>query len=145
VQPWSYAEFENQHVHVLEALAAAMRANPHMRVHVDCGYHDLATPYFAGEHSFAHLAIPAELAANIDFSYYEAGHMMYLHQPRRLAQSQRLADFVTPRGRRPLGTVRRRLDGSPDALRGAPLITRTCASRCLAAAACWAHRRRVIS
>jgi carboxypeptidase C (cathepsin A) len=71
-----------------------------MRVHVDCGYHDLATPYFAAEHSFAHLAIPAELAANIDFSYYEAGHMMYLHQPSRLAQSQRLADFVTPRGLR---------------------------------------------
>ena len=39
-------------------LAAAMRANPHMRVHVDCGYHDLATPYFAAEHSFAHLADP---------------------------------------------------------------------------------------
>lgn len=96
VQPWSYAEFENQHVHVLEALAAAMRANPHMRVHVDCGYYDLATPYFAAEHSFAHLAIPAELAANIDFSYYEAGHMMYLHEPSRLSQSQRLADFVAP-------------------------------------------------
>jgi len=110
VQPWSYAEFENQHVHVLEALAAAMRSNPHMRVHVDCGYHDLATPYFAAEHSFAHLAIPAELAANIDFSYYEAGHMMYLHQPSRLAQSQRLADFVAPRARQAPGE-----DGEPPA------------------------------
>ena len=94
VQPWSYAEFENQHVHVMEALAAAMRANPHMRVHVDCGYHDLATPYFAAEHSFAHLAIPAELAANISFSYYEAGHMMYLHEPSRRAQAGELAAFV---------------------------------------------------
>src|SRR5271165_1129748 len=94
VQPWSYSEFENQHVHVMEALAAAMRANPHMRVHVDCGYHDLATPYFAAEHSFAHLAIPAELAANIAFSYYEAGHMMYLHEPSRLAQAGELAAFV---------------------------------------------------
>ena len=81
-------------MHVLDKLAAAMRANPHMRVHVDCGYHDLATPYFAAEHSFAHLAIPAELAANIDFSYYEAGHMMYLHEPSRLAQSGELAAFV---------------------------------------------------
>ena len=94
VQPWSYAEFENQHVHVMEALAAAMRASPHMRVHVDCGYHDLATPYFAAEHSFAHLAIPAELAANISFSYYEAGHMMYLHEPSRRAQAGELAAFV---------------------------------------------------
>jgi carboxypeptidase C (cathepsin A) len=94
VYPWSYKEFENQHVHVLAQLAAAMRANPHMRVHVDCGYHDLATPYFAAEHSFAHLAIPAELAANIDYDYYEAGHMMYLHEPSRLAQSAQLARFV---------------------------------------------------
>ena len=94
VHPWSFAEFENQHVHVLEALAAAMRTNPHMRVHVDCGYYDLATPYFAAEHSFAHLAIPPELAGNIDYSYYEAGHMMYLHEPSRLAQAATLAAFV---------------------------------------------------
>jgi carboxypeptidase C (cathepsin A) len=96
VHPWSFSEFENQHVHVLEPLAAAMRANPHMRVHVDCGYYDLATPYFAAEHSFAHLAIPPELAANVDFSYYQAGHMMYLHEPSRLAQSDQLAAFVAP-------------------------------------------------
>jgi carboxypeptidase C (cathepsin A) len=94
VRPWSYKEFEGVHVHVIEALAAAMRTNPHMRVHVDCGYHDLATPYFAAEHSFAHLAIPAELAANIEYSYYEAGHMMYVHEPSRLAQSEELARFV---------------------------------------------------
>ncbi len=95
VRPWSYKEFENQYVFVQDKLAAAMRANPHMRVHVACGYHDLATPYFAAEHSIAHLEIPAELAANISYSYYEAGHMMYLHEPSRLAQAQQLADFVT--------------------------------------------------
>jgi carboxypeptidase C (cathepsin A) len=93
-QAWSYKEFENQHVNVLDQIAAAMRANRHMRVHVACGYHDAATPYYAAEHSFAHLAIPAELAANIEFSYHEAGHMMYVHEPSRLAQSEQLAAFV---------------------------------------------------
>jgi carboxypeptidase C (cathepsin A) len=63
-------------------------------VHVACGYHDAATPYFAAEHTFAHLAIPAELAAGIEFAYYEAGHMMYLHEPSRLAQAADLAEFV---------------------------------------------------
>jgi carboxypeptidase C (cathepsin A) len=96
VRPWSFQEFENQYVFVQDKLAAAMRANPHMRVHVDCGYHDLATPYFAAEHSFAHLQVPAELAANVDYSYYEAGHMMYVHEPSRLAQAATLARFVTP-------------------------------------------------
>ncbi len=98
VYPWSYKEFENGYVFVEDKLAAAMRTNPHMRVHVDCGYHDLATPYLAAEHSFAHLQIPAELTANIDYSYYEAGHMMYLHEPSRLAQSEELARFVRDAG-----------------------------------------------
>ncbi len=98
VRPWSYAEFENQHVFVLDKLAAAMRANPYMQVHVACGYHDAATPYFAAEHTLAHLAIPAELSSNIEFSYHEAGHMMYLHEPSRLAQSEQLAAFVTASG-----------------------------------------------
>jgi len=79
---------------VADKLAAAMRANPHLRVHVACGYHDGATPYFAAEHTFAHLAIPPELAANIEFSYFEAGHMMYVHEPSRLEQSRQLARFV---------------------------------------------------
>jgi carboxypeptidase C (cathepsin A) len=95
VLPWSFKEFEGQHVHVLDKVSEAMRSNPHMGVHVACGYHDAATPYFATEHTFAHLAIPPELAANIEFSYYEAGHMMYLHEPSRLDQSAQLAAFVT--------------------------------------------------
>ena len=94
VQPWSFKEFEGQHVHVADKLAEAMRVNPHMRVHVACGYHDAATPYFAAEHTIAHLAIPAELARNVEFSYFKAGHMMYLHEPSRLAQSEQLANFV---------------------------------------------------
>jgi carboxypeptidase C (cathepsin A) len=96
VTPWSYKEFEARQLFVADKLAAAMRTNPHLRVHVGCGYHDGATPYFAAEHTIAHLAIPAELAGNIEFSYYEAGHMMYVHEPSRLAQSEHLARFITP-------------------------------------------------
>ena len=94
VHPWSYKEFEGAHLYVADKLAAAMRTNPHMRVHVDCGYYDGATPYFAAEHTFAHLAIPAELTGNIEFSYFEAGHMMYVHEPSRLEQAAALARFV---------------------------------------------------
>jgi carboxypeptidase C (cathepsin A) len=95
VYPWSYKEFEGQHIYVADKLASAMRTNPHMRVHVACGYHDGATPYYAALHTFAHLAIPAELRDNIEFSYHEAGHMMYLHEPSRLAQSAQLAAFLS--------------------------------------------------
>ncbi|MBF8188637.1 peptidase S10 [Nonomuraea sp. K274] len=94
VQPWSYKEFEGAHVTVADRLGAAMRTNPHLRVHVACGYHDGATPYYAAEHAFAHLPVPEELAANIEFKYYEAGHMMYVHELSRLRQSADLTAFV---------------------------------------------------
>ena len=61
VYPWSYKEFEGKHIFVADKLAEAMRTNPHMRVHVACGYYDGATPYYAAEHTFAHLEIPDEL------------------------------------------------------------------------------------
>ncbi len=95
VYPWSYHEFEAKHVYVLDKLAEAMRVNPHLRVHVNCGYYDAATPFAAAEHDLAHLAIPAELAGNIEFAYYEAGHMMYLHEPSRIDQSARLVAFIS--------------------------------------------------
>ena len=98
VRPWSYKEFEAQHLFVLDKLAEAMRVNPHLRLHVACGYYDAATPYFAAENDIAHLAIPDELRANIEFAYYESGHMMYVHEPSRLDQSEKLAAFVTSRG-----------------------------------------------
>ena len=94
VRPWSFKEFEGQFVNVADRLAATMRANPHLRVYVASGYHDGATPYYATEHTLAHLAIPAELRPNIRVEYFEAGHMMYVHEPSRLAQSEHLREFV---------------------------------------------------
>jgi carboxypeptidase C (cathepsin A) len=95
VYPWSYQEFENRFAGVTDKLAAAMRGNPFLRVYVACGYHDGATPYFATEHTIAHLPIPADLRGNIELEYFEAGHMMYVHEPSRLRQSAQLAQFVT--------------------------------------------------
>ena len=95
VQPWSFKEFEGQHISVADRLAAALRANPALRIWIAAGYHDGATPYFAAEHTVAHLALPEELRGNLEFRYFEAGHMMYVHEPSRLAQSAQLAQFVS--------------------------------------------------
>jgi carboxypeptidase C (cathepsin A) len=94
VRPWSYKEFEGRGISVAGGLAEAMRHNPHLRVHVSCGYYDGATPYFASQYVMAHLQLPAELRGNIEFDYYPAGHMMYVHDPSRLQQSADLANFV---------------------------------------------------
>ena len=94
VHPWSYKEFEGRNISVADKLAAAMRTNPALRVQVACGYHDAATPHFAAEYTMNRLAIGPELYANIEYKYYEAGHMMYVHEESRLRQSADIAAFV---------------------------------------------------
>lgn len=94
VQPWSYADFEGRPVSVAGMLSSAMRQNPHLRVYVALGYHDGATPYFAAEQVLAQLRIPASARGRMTRQYFEAGHMMYVHEPSRLAQSDALGAFV---------------------------------------------------
>ena len=64
-----------------EALGSAFAKNPFMRVMVAQGYYDLATPHFAAEYTFNHMDIHPDVRENFHFTYYEAGHMMYLHLP----------------------------------------------------------------
>ena len=91
VQPWDYSKHQNQYVNVAETLRKAMTQNRHLKVFVANGFYDLATPYFATRYTFNHLGIDPSLQRNISMSYYEAGHMMYIHVP-SLAQLR--ADLV---------------------------------------------------
>ncbi|WP_413320698.1 peptidase S10 [Agrococcus sp. 1P02AA] len=97
IEHWSYKEFENAPVYVIDKLSRAMRQNPHLAVHFAYGWFDGATPFSAAEDSVAHLQIPDALRDNLEHRYYEAGHMMYVHEPSRLAQSVDLADFIRRR------------------------------------------------
>jgi carboxypeptidase C (cathepsin A) len=94
VQPWSYAEHENQHVYVGETLRQAMSTNPHLKVFIANGYYDLATPYFATEYVFSHLGLDESLQENVSMAYYEAGHMMYIHLPVLEQMKKDLAAFI---------------------------------------------------
>jgi carboxypeptidase C (cathepsin A) len=95
VHPWSYSDHENRYVDVADTLRRAMAQNPTLRVHVASGYYDLATPYFATDYTLSHLALDASLRPNLSVSYYEAGHMMYIHRPSLLRLRDELAAFVT--------------------------------------------------
>jgi carboxypeptidase C (cathepsin A) len=59
-------------------LADAMRQNPRMKVLSVNGYYDLATPFHGAEYEFQHMALEPQLQANIRYTYYPAGHMMYI-------------------------------------------------------------------
>lgn len=93
-QAWSYSDFENRSVSAVQALSSAMRANPHLRLHVAFGHYDGATPYFAAEDVIARLEIPEELRGNVESVYYPAGHMMYVHDGTRVQQGKDLGKFV---------------------------------------------------
>jgi carboxypeptidase C (cathepsin A) len=92
VRPWSYSNVENQYLNVSETLRSAMSQNPSLHVWVANGYYDMATPYFATEYTFNHMFVDPSLKKNITMTYYEAGHMMYIHLE-SLKQFRR--DFVT--------------------------------------------------
>ena len=64
-----------------EGLRAAFSKNPFMKVLVAQGYYDLATPFQAAYYSLAHMGLDASLRANVTIKEYDAGHMMYLHEP----------------------------------------------------------------
>lgn len=93
-QSWSYKEFENQYVNVAETLRKAMSMNPYLKVHIANGYYDLATPYCATDYTISHLGLDPTLAENVSTSYYEAGHMMYVHKPSLLKLKSELAAFI---------------------------------------------------
>jgi carboxypeptidase C (cathepsin A) len=80
VHPWNYGN-RNSYVNTAATLRSAMSQNPHLQVFVANGYYDLATPYFATEYTFNHLGIEPQLRPNISMTYYEAGHIMYIHEP----------------------------------------------------------------
>jgi len=75
------------YVNLAPELGRVQRENPALRVLMANGLYDLATPFFAVETTIAGNGIDA---SRIDMTYYEAGHMMYVHEP---SLTQLVADF----------------------------------------------------
>ena len=50
---------------------------PNLKVQLNAGYFDLATPFYQGVYEMHHLPIPANLHANIEYKFYDSGHMVY--------------------------------------------------------------------
>jgi len=83
-----------QQVNVMPDLAAAMKLNPNLKILVNGGYFDLVTPFFEGVYEMRHLPIPAALQKNIEFKFYESGHMVYAHEASLKALHDNVAEFI---------------------------------------------------
>ncbi len=75
-------------------MARALTRDPNMRVLIMNGIYDLATVFYGVEYSLDHLSISPEVRDNIIMEYYEAGHMMYTHQPSLVKFKEDLKEFV---------------------------------------------------
>jgi carboxypeptidase C (cathepsin A) len=75
-------------------LIQALMTNPHLHVQVENGYYDMATPFFATEYTMDHLFLPGNLRSNIQLEYYDAGHMIYLHEEDLAKLKSNIAAFI---------------------------------------------------
>ncbi len=82
---------ENSYVNVAPWVERAMRQNKDLRVLAANGYYDLATPFFATELT---LAQPGFDRSRLTLTYYESGHMMYIHHPSLEALARDVRAFV---------------------------------------------------
>ena len=94
-EKWAWKDFANKYVNVGETLRRAMHANPHMRVYAACGYYDLGTPHAAADYTISHLGLREGQRENVTVSYFEAGHMMYIHRPSLARMAKEIKAFVT--------------------------------------------------
>ena len=81
-------------LNVSNDLAEALKTNPRLRIMVNGGYYDLATPFFAAQYEQKHLPIPHSLAKNIEYDWYESGHMVYVRDESLKQLHDRVAAFI---------------------------------------------------
>jgi len=79
VHPWNLGA-QNRYATVVESLRDAVVENKGLHVLFCGGYTDLATPYFAMDHTIAHMGLAPEDKARVHRATYAAGHMMYLRK-----------------------------------------------------------------
>jgi len=75
-------------------IATAMKTNPRLKVMVNGGYYDLATPFYAALYEDKHLPIPDSLTKNIEYDWYESGHMVYVRDESLQKLHDRVAAFI---------------------------------------------------
>jgi carboxypeptidase C (cathepsin A) len=79
---------------VLPDLAVVMGQNPDMKVMLNSGYYDMATPYFAATFEMHHLPMADKLQQNISYAYYPSGHMVYANSESLKDIHDNVAKFI---------------------------------------------------
>ncbi|RUL75266.1 S10 family peptidase [Dyella choica] len=92
---WSFKH--NGHdgsVNVMPDLAKAMKTNPDLKVFLNGGYYDLATPFYAADYEMHHMPIQPALMNNVTYAWYPSGHMVYAHEDSLKLLHDNVARFI---------------------------------------------------
>lgn len=84
----------NSYLNVAPYIGQALRENSGLKVLVAQGWYDFATPFFAAEYALSRTGIPQD---RIRYTYYDAGHMMYIRAEDRRQLSQDIRAFIRAR------------------------------------------------
>ncbi len=95
VGPWNFGNAENRFLDVSDSLAHAMSKNPQLKVWVISGYYDLAVPYYGTDYALRQMLLQPAVLANLRFSKYTGGHMLYTREPELKQFTADFNDFIT--------------------------------------------------
>jgi len=90
IQVWDFRHDGREYPDTVPDLAAALAADPALRVLAVNGLHDLATPFHQTELDLARLAAPGRVLVR----NHAGGHMSYLDDGTRAAQKADIAAFI---------------------------------------------------
>ena len=72
--------WDDSSVNVMPDLAMAMKRNPKLKVLLMGGYYDLGCTFFGAIYEDKHLQIPQSLQSNINYKFFQTGHMVYVNE-----------------------------------------------------------------
>ena len=93
-QPPNFTRPLPRAANVMPDLAWAMKYNPNLKVQLNAGYFDLATPFYEGVYEMRQLPMPTRLQDNIEYKFYQSGHMVYVHDAALKELHDNVAAFV---------------------------------------------------
>lgn len=83
-----------QWANMMPDLARALKYDPRLKIMVNEGYFDLATPFMQGWYEMRHLQVPGKLQGNIQYHFYRCGHMAFLPAPQLARLHDQVATFI---------------------------------------------------
>ncbi len=94
IGPWRYPA-TNSYPNVTGPLEQALAKNPDMKLYLALAYYDMATPFWAAQATLDNLVVSPDVRAGFRTQYFEAGHMMYIHEPSMAQMRSGIRDFIT--------------------------------------------------